>query len=297
MDATRFLIVVADDFGIGPETSHGILEAAARGAVTASVLLAHSPHAADAVRAWRQAGSPMELGWHPCLTLDAPCAGAARVPSLVGRDGRLWPLPAFLIRLAAGLIRPGDVERELTAQYECFRELTGGPPPLANAHQHVALFPPVGTILRQVLRRARPLPYLRRVREPTAVLAGVPGAKLKRASLSTLGRLQEGAPGVADFLGADWLMGVTDPPCVQDPEFLVRWLARMPGRSVELTCHPGRPDDTLAGRDGPGPQPRRAAELRLLLDPSFDAACRRAGFVRVAPSEWLAREAGRRRAA
>ena len=103
MEATRLLVVVADDYGIGPETSRGILELAAQGVVGAAVLLVNSPYAGEAVRAWRQSGVPLELGWHPCLTLDQPAAGPRRVPSLVGPDGCLWPLPRFLARLALGI--------------------------------------------------------------------------------------------------------------------------------------------------------------------------------------------------
>jgi predicted glycoside hydrolase/deacetylase ChbG (UPF0249 family) len=299
MAATRYLIVVADDYGIGPETSRGILELAGRGLVTASVLLANSPHAADAVRAWRQAGAPMELGWHPCLTMDPPAAGARRVPSLVGPDGCLYPLGKFLARLAAGLVRPGDVERELAAQYDRFVELTGRPPGLVNTHQHVGLFLPVGGVLRRLLLRARPLPYLRRIREPAAMLAAVPGARVKRAFLTALGQAQVGAQRRAGFPGADWLAGVTDPRWVKDADFFARWLTRVPGAAVELCCHPGRLDPTVLGRDcrpGDGLQQRRVDEQRLMADPSFDAACRRAGFARIAPSEWVARRGGARAA-
>jgi predicted glycoside hydrolase/deacetylase ChbG (UPF0249 family) len=300
MAATRYLIVVADDYGIGPETSRGILELAGRGLVTATVLLTNSPHAADAVRAWRQVGAPMEMGWHPCLTMDPPTAGAGRVPSLVGADGCMHPLGTFLARLAAGRIRAGDVARELDAQYDRFVELTGRPPPLVNSHQHVGLFPPVGGVLRRLLlRRGRPLPYLRRVREPATMLAAIPGARVKRSFLTALGQAQVGAQRRAGFPGADWLAGVTDPRWVRDPEFFARWLTRVPGRVVELCCHPGRLDPTVLGRDcrpGDGLQQRRVDEHRLMADPAFDAACRRAGFMRVAPSEWRAR-AGAARAA
>ena len=296
MEATRFLIVLADDYGIGPETSRGILELAARGVVTGTVLMVNSPYAADAVRAWRQAGSTPELGWHPCLTMDPPAAGVGRVPSLVGPDGCMWPLGKFLARLLTGLIRSEDIHRELTAQYDRFVELVGRTPSVVNAHQHVALFPPVGSLLRRLLEGIRPLPYVRRVAEPTVMLARISGARLKRTVLSALGRWQARAWGRAGFPAADWLAGVTDPKWVQDPAFFTRWLRAVPGRVVELGCHPGRPDATLAGRDGEGdgPQQRREDEHGLLADPSFDEVCRRAGFRRVAPSEWAGRAARRR---
>ena len=56
--------------------------------ITGTVLLVNSPHAEAAVSAWRRAGSRPELGWHPCLTLDAPILPPSRVPSLVAPDGR-----------------------------------------------------------------------------------------------------------------------------------------------------------------------------------------------------------------
>src|SRR5262249_60479832 len=82
VDGKRYLIVAADDFGIGPATSQGILDLAVLGRVTATVLLVNSPYAEPAVRAWRQAGQPVELGWHPCLTLDRPVLPPEIVPSL-----------------------------------------------------------------------------------------------------------------------------------------------------------------------------------------------------------------------
>src|SRR5437764_12218616 len=99
---TRRLVVIADDYGIGPATSRGILDLAADGLVTGAVLLVNSPFAAEGVRCWRQAGTPMELGWHPCLTIDAPVLPPGAVPSLVGPDGRFHSLGRLMGRLAAG---------------------------------------------------------------------------------------------------------------------------------------------------------------------------------------------------
>ena len=98
----RYLVVVADDYGIGPETSRGILELAGRGVVTGTVLLVNSPHAADAVRAWRRSGLPLEVGWHPNLVMDPPAAPPGRVRSLLGDNGCLLPLGRW--RIVASLL-------------------------------------------------------------------------------------------------------------------------------------------------------------------------------------------------
>jgi predicted glycoside hydrolase/deacetylase ChbG (UPF0249 family) len=299
--APRYLVVIADDYGIGPETSRAILELAGRGVVTGTVLLVNSPHAAAAVAAWRRSGLPLEVGWHPNLVMDPPSAPPGRVPTLLDADGCLLPLGRFLMRLALQQIRPGDIERELGAQFDRFVELVGHAPTVVNAHQHTMLFPPVGAILRRVLKRCATPPYVRRVREPWAMLRAIPGARVKRTVLTLLGRYESWRQEVAGYPGNDWLAGITDPRWVRDPDFFVRWLTRVPGRVVELACHPGHPDPTLLGRDcheGDGLLQRRVDELHLLNQPSFPAACRRAGFMLVPPSALLAqRPRGLRHAA
>jgi predicted glycoside hydrolase/deacetylase ChbG (UPF0249 family) len=283
----RYLIVTADDFGIGPATSQGILDLAAQRRVTCSVLLVNSPYAELAVRAWRQAGCPLELGWHPCLTLDRPILAAPRVPTLVGPDGRFWPLGAFLRRVCLGQIEPTEVEAELQAQLDRFTDLVGHPPTVVNSHQHASVFQPIGGILLELLARRRPLPYVRRVREPWPMLLHVPGARGKRAMLSLLGRRDARRQARHGFPGNDWLAGVTNPALVADPLFLVRWLGRVPGRVVELACHPGYWDDTLMGRDCTetvGVR-RRVHEMQRLSEPDFMETCRRAGFTLAAPAE------------
>ncbi len=112
---SRVLLVVADDFGIGPATTAGILHLARQGIVTASVMLVNSPYAADAVTAWRRGGKPMDLGWHPNLTLDSPILPPAQVPSLVDADGKFWPLPHFLRRWLLGRMDRRDIAAEFRA--------------------------------------------------------------------------------------------------------------------------------------------------------------------------------------
>jgi len=284
----RYLVVTADDYGIGPATTHGILDLAAQGLVTCSVLLVNSPYAEQAVRAWRQAGPSLELGWHPCLTLDRPLLAADQVPSLVGADGCFHALGRFLRRLLLGRIASAEVEAELRAQFTRFVELVGQPPTVVNSHHHVQVFAPVGAILTELLARRPPLPYVRRVREPWSLLLRVPGARCKRLLLSTLGRGNAARQELAGLAGNDWLAGVTDPPWVADPDFLARWLTQMPGRVVELTCHPGYYDATLVGRDctrDDGQLERRVRELHLLRQANYREACRRAGFQLVSPSQ------------
>ncbi len=302
MDVTRALVVVADDFGIGPATSLGLLDLAGQDRLSASVLLVNSPHAVEAVRQWRRAGSNrhLELGWHVCLTMDRPILAARAVPSLVRDDGTFLSLGQLLGRLAAGQIVPGEVRAELEAQYDRFCQLTGQFPALVNGHHHVHIFPGIAPILFDLLAGQEPLPYVRRVCETFAMLRAVKQARLKRVFLATLGRRCRPQLKKLGFPGNDSLVGVTDPQGLAHPDEataiqrLGRWLATAPGPVVELVCHPGHPDPALA-RDRPSATMQRLArwlpglavaceqdtrerEYQLFAGGALDELCRSAGL-------------------
>jgi predicted glycoside hydrolase/deacetylase ChbG (UPF0249 family) len=282
----RFLVVTADDFGVGPGTTRGILDLAACGAVTSTVMLVNSPFAEDAVREWRAAGKPVELGWHPCLTIDAPVLPASAVPTLVKPDGRFPRLGTLVRRLILGRVRHEEIEAEFRAQYRRFVELVGAPPANVNAHHHVHVFRPVGDALARVLAGSGT--FVRRVVEPGRTLRRVPGARLKRAVLSWFGRAAARRQHAAGLPGNETHLGITDPSLTERPDFFARWLAAATGRFVELGCHPGHFDATLVGRDGTladGFIHRRVRELALLSRPDFLAAVRACGFALVTAAE------------
>jgi chitin disaccharide deacetylase len=294
VEGNRYLIVTADDFGIGPETSRGILDLAAGGRVTNTVLLVNSPHSVAAVQAWRRSGARLELGWHPCLTLDQPLLSRDQIPSLVAADGRFHRLGVLACRLVLRQIRHEELVLELAAQYRRFIELVGHPPAVINTHHHVQVFPMIGAALRQVLRDAGGLPYLRRIQESWRTLSRVSGARTKRLFLTALGLFEGRRQARVGLPGNEWLAGITDPAYVHDPQFYARWLASVPGRVVELTCHPGYRDETLIGRDcttEDGQQERRVRELELLRLPAFLDACRQAEFQLVSPTALVAQRA------
>jgi predicted glycoside hydrolase/deacetylase ChbG (UPF0249 family) len=271
----RQLIVTADDFGIGPETTRGILDLAARGVVTSTVLLVNSPHATDAVRLWQKLGGRLELGWHPCLTLDRPILPAAAVPTLVNAEGVFHPLPRFLKRLLRQQLDLAEIRAELSAQLDQFQQMVGRPPTVVNGHHHVHVLPRVGTIVRELLATVSPRPYLRGVVESWQTEIRISRGRAKRFVMSWLGRRaariqhQMGFPSAATFAGLGGeLRG--------DPRYFLRWLQRTPGDTVELMCHPGYHDPSLVGRDERITE--RVLEWEQLKEPRFRETAREMGF-------------------
>lgn len=290
MKHARRLLIIADDFGIGFNTTTGILQLAAKGLLTGSSLIVNTADAAESVRRWRTLGSRLELGWHPNLTLDAPLAEAGQVASLVREDGRFWPLRAFLKRWWLGKLDPGEIALELHLQLRRFIELVNHPPTFVSFHHHVGLLKPIGAILLDHLSELHVKPYVRRVQEPWSLIATLGGARLKRALLNRMGRRASQLQAERGFPGNDWLAGIANPRDVGDPQFFLRWLRAIPGDIVELMCHPGLHDPTLLGRactESDGMLDQRVNEMRWLFDPTFMETVRAAGFRLTAPSELL----------
>jgi predicted glycoside hydrolase/deacetylase ChbG (UPF0249 family) len=296
----RQLLVTADDFGIGPETTRGILELGALGVVTSTVMLVNTPYAEEAVEQWYSSNSTLEVGWHPCLTLDKPVLPAQEVPSLVNAEGKFWSLGQFLVRLMRGKIVEQDIFAELRAQYQRFIHLMGRPPVNINGHHHVHIFGPVWRALHAIIQHQHPRPYVRRVREPWRTLWRVPGIRIKRWLLSHWGSRAATWQSNAGYPGADWLAGITDPPYVEAADFFPRWVTSVPGELVELCCHPGHDDVTLLGRDATatnGQRDRRVHEWYRLQGANFWDATIAAGMTFIPAQQLLHEELKLHRAA
>jgi predicted glycoside hydrolase/deacetylase ChbG (UPF0249 family) len=76
------------------------------------------------------------IGIHWTLTQGKPILDAARVSSLIDRDGNFFSLQDFRRRWIRRRIRLDEIRNELLAQYQRFCDLVGNPD-FWNTHQHV----------------------------------------------------------------------------------------------------------------------------------------------------------------
>ena len=246
------VIVTADDLGLSPGVTRGILEAHRNGVVRSCSLLvtfAHGQEAAEVARAERG----LEIGLHIDLVGGRPVSDPAAVASLVRADGRFHQLPDFIARLLTGRIRSAEVAVEIRAQVERARDW--GIDALAwDSHQHTHLMPPVAVVVAR-LAREHGVRYLRRARPPRA------GAALKAQLL--------GAASLVDALlirglpGNDWLVDLSALRKRPDAAAVALYAA-YPGLG-EIIAHPGYPDDALRAT-GDGLVLRRHDDLQVLTD-------------------------------
>jgi len=263
----RLLIVNADDFGLTPGISEGILRAHERGIVTSTSVLAVAQHFEAAAPALES--STLGVGVHFALIgEDPPLLGAREIPTLVrrGRFRRSWR--EFLVAASLGRVDRGDVERELRAQLE--RVLAAGLRPThVDTHQHLHLVPSVADVVLRLATSAGihalrvPMPIGRSPR--TAAVRRVAGGLVRRAA--ALGMRSTEA-----FAGLEESGHLVEDRLVE----LLGSLSEHPARSIELGVHPGLATDPDRARFRWGFE--WPEELAALCSPRVRDAVERGGF-------------------
>jgi chitin disaccharide deacetylase len=209
----RRLIVNADDFGMTPGVSAGILLAHRHGIVTSTTMLVTADVDRDQLAAALDSG--LGLGIHLNLTLGKPLT---RAPSLVDGDGRF----VRDARRAAARAEAKEVEAEIEAQLARFVALTRRAPTHLDTHHHVGLYAPVDEVL---LRAARRLGVAVRSQTEQA------RARARTASLKT----------------PDHFFGEAGPAAYWSAARLRQVLRTLPVGVSEFMTHPGQCDEALSG--------------------------------------------------
>lgn len=141
---SRRVVISGDDFGMSEAFSIGALRALQMGAVSALDLMVNLPSSEFAVRTLRSASPsalPDALALHLNLVLGAPVSDPSSIPSLVDEEGMffrsgMWHGDDPDDAKCHGSVYPSpdDVSREVLAQIERFRELTGSYPMHIDSH-------------------------------------------------------------------------------------------------------------------------------------------------------------------
>lgn len=269
------LVVNADDFGLSPGVTQGVLDAWREGIVRSASLMVTSPHAEAAARQAGELG--LDLGLHLSLSHGRPACRPEDVASLVGADGRFLPLGSLLWRLSSGRVRRAELRREVEAQLVRAREW-GARLSHLDGHHHVHVHPLVAPVVVEVAAAYRlavrcpiELPQSASPRDlARAVLASAPALRLRRLLRA------QGLCSSQHFRGLSLGYGFDAPS-------LRRTLRRLPAGLTELMCHPGYPDAALAAATAYAAG--RERELAALTDPATRSLLEGQGVALVSWSE------------
>ncbi len=281
------LVITADDFGMDRAVNEAVEIAHREGILTAASLMVAGEAAADAVRRARHMPG-LRVGLHLVLVEGKPVQPRARIPDLVGPDGRLR---RDMVRLAVTLAARRDVRRQLAeeieAQFAAFAA-TGLPLDHVNAHKHFHLHPIVAGMVLAIGRRYG-MRALRVPQEPGAVLQ----------------RIEKSGPAFAlpsvEKVWARRLRSTADRAGLRTPDAVLglRWSGAMraervgglmrerPGGLVEIYTHPATAD----AFPGHAPGYRYRDELAALCDPvcrELALRLRRGGYADAAAAPTIA---------
>ena len=270
----RELIVNADDFGLTPQVSQGILDAHRDGIVTSTTLLANGGAFGDAVSMSRRAPQ-LGIGVHLNLSEGAPVSHPFTIPSLVDAQGTLHLTPG---RLRAGILQRKvslvDVERELHAQIEKVLRADISPTHL-DGHKHIHVLPGISAVVIRLAQRFG----IRNVRCPVeerpnlaSLLRQKRGAQTSVIKQYIVGRsVSRFAHGFKEKLETAGLVCPARFYGLSETGFLnlqgvQEILSRLPYGISELMCHPGYVDAELRGT-GTRLLAQREVEIQALTAP------------------------------
>jgi hopanoid biosynthesis associated protein HpnK len=277
----RRLVVSADDFGAAPEVNAAVERAHRCGVLTNASLMVTGEAAAEAVEVARRLPR-LGVGLHLVLVQGAAAAPAARIPRLVGRDGRFGDAPlAGGLRyawLSLGRRGAAELRAEIEAQLVAFAH-TGLALSHVDGHMNLHLHPAVLSILIALAPRYG-IRALRLPREPLVRALRWDGRHVMRRSIEA-----------ATFAAlARWAMprlnaaGITTPLRVYgmhhtgeiDAAYLGALLGDLPAGDSEVYCHPAVaiPSAGTGYRLGP----HGVEELAALVHPDVSEAARMHGI-------------------
>ena len=187
--SARRIALHADDLGMNPAVTDGILQGFEQGLLTSTSLLSNAPDAARALDRWRQLESrraqgslasmarrerlqdpaqPFDLGIHLNLTQGRPLTGPRYPAELLDASGRFPGIFGLFRRLrgsdAAGIVAAA-IEEELTCQVQFMLD-RGHRPTHLNGHQYIEMLPVVGGVVESLLEKFR-IPVVRVAWEPS----------------------------------------------------------------------------------------------------------------------------------
>lgn len=299
----RSLVLHADDYGMNPAVTAGILQSLRMGVLTSTSMLVNAPGSAAACPLWkelaceqaehrlpsaeRRAGlgddlASFDLGIHLNLTQGRPLTSGYPA-ALLTADGHFPGIGAAFRHLRRPIPSVQQaVHGELQAQIEWMID-AGLPPTHLNGHQYIELIPGVASLIPDLMRQYR-IPVVRVAREAGLVrtvlgqgrLAGFGVALIKRYYADRFQRQMVRAAGVfpSRFFGTSHAGVVTH-------DVLELFLDRAGTEGcTEVGLHPALPTEASPAND-PWFDPlatQRPQELQWLCDPQIGDRIARRGL-------------------
>jgi len=237
------LIINADDFGLTPGVTRGILDAHINGIVTSTSAMMNSAYIAESLAAAFRDAPNLGMGVHLVLTWGKPVLPPEEVPTIVDEKGYFFKI--FQLSGHVGNFDLTEVHNEWRAQIEAFIA-SGRKPDHLDSHHHSSYSDP--KLFKVMLELARD--YDLPIRLPSKPedgsiqiepFAQILGQHAVRFPLSCITAFYDKGASISN---------------------LFKIISAIPEGISELMCHPGYADSELM--EGSSYTTARETELRIL---------------------------------
>ena len=237
----RRLIVNADDFGLSPSVSHGIMDACGSGIVTStSVMINHMVYQGQSFPA--DANRFPGFGVHLNLTSGKPILPPVDVSTVVNASGEFHRSNQFFKRISEMNVL--QIEKEWRTQITAFLIKFGRPDHL-DSHHHVHLHPKLLPIILQIAGELRcPVRFPISLNMIPEIAAHSELSGLSKDITTAMLREDQEILQYSGVRSADYFCDNFFTYYQDRPEMIRSILKQLPEGITEVMCHPGQMDDT-----------------------------------------------------
>lgn len=252
------MIVCADDYGLAPGVSEGIIELIGEQRISATSCVMVGPFVDTAMNHLHRLQARVDVGLHLVLTFDRPLTALSQKSGLVDNRGKFHSFSHLLMNAYMGSIKYDAVLEEIDAQVDRFKSLMGHPPQYIDGHQHIQQLPVIRDAVAKAahdLAKSGQSIYVRVAALPAAWLWT---KALRHSRKVAFGNCMIALPGktlepILNRAGIPhnrYLLGYYDYEGGETFEAVVQlYLTLQPNATDILFCHPGYVDDELRSRD------------------------------------------------
>ncbi len=246
------VIICADDFGISPGVSKGILKLAENKKISATSVMVCFDGWSQEAKSLIDFQNQIDIGLHFTLTGAIPISSPQEIPSLVNSQGELASLGDFIKKCFLKNIKSQDIKREFYKQFDRFVEFFGFAPHYIDGHHNVHQYPVVKEALLELFIeklegqrfyvRNTSVPFKKAFRQGANFLKIFPinlwGTPYKKLLQSNEVQTNSSFMGIYDWRQPE-LFG----------QNFKRFLRMSSIENGIIMTHPGLPDDRLKKRD------------------------------------------------
>ena len=273
MAAATRIILCADDYAMSEGVSRGIVRLALSGRVSATSVMAGSPHWPAVAGALGAVASDVSVGLHLTLTWGRPLGPMPRLAP----GGAFPPLGTLVRDALLGRLPRAELQAEIGRQLDRFEDVWGAPPAFIDGHQHVHALPGIRSALLAVAsgRGLAGTAWLRDPSDRPATIVRRGGAWAKALVAGTLSSGFGEAARRAGFATNRGFAGFSSFAADLDLDRAFAGYVTDPGPAHLVMCHPG---DVRAGETLDGVGAARRRELDYLGSDTFAGLLRRQGL-------------------